>query len=207
MDIIGDRLQFQPDAGPDRFAGALNAVTGAGRIYVINDLDFDATFTSTDDLRGFYDEAGAELRLSGAFLRDISGHAQQGGCLPPPPNELPPVYFPGFAIAGMDQAAVRARARSVRRFSFRHARCAPARLPATGRTGNHWTRGKVTWRGSAGSADYSIERSADLTAVGSWQAVCDQCATDLAPSWQDPDVPAMPVWYRMVPYNATGIRA
>jgi hypothetical protein len=206
VDILGDRLLFQPGAGPDRFAAALNAVTGAGRIYVIDAYDWtDATFPTPGDLRDFHDEASRERRLSGAFLSDLSGHAQAGGYLPPPPDELPPLYFPGFAIAGMDQDAVRARARWVRRFSFRMLDLAsPSYLQPEAPQIIAVTHGKVTWRGSAGSADYSIERSADPTAVGSWQAVCDRCVTDLVPAWQDPDVPAMPVWYRMVPYNFNG---
>ena len=203
VDIIGDRFAFAPNAGTYRFTPALNAATRANRIYIIDAYDWtDATFPTVDDLKTFMEEVRLDRRLTGLFLRDLSGHAEQGGYLPPPPNALPPLYFPGFAIAGMDEATVRSRAREVRRITFRmldllptaYAQPPPPQIIAA-------IRGKVSWRGSAGAAAYSIERSMDLTAIGSWQTLCDQCVTDLVPSWQDTSVPAAPVWYRMVPYN------
>jgi hypothetical protein len=203
VDILGDRFAFQPDSGPTRFAAALDAVTGANRIYFIDSYDWtDATFRTPDDLQSFMLEIRLARSLTGVFVSNLSGHAENGGYLPPPANELPPLYFPGFAIGGMDEASVRDRARNVRRLTFRmldilplaYAQPAPPTIISV-------VHGKVTWRGSAGAADYSIERSGDLTAIGSWQTLCDQCATDLSPSWQDPNVPSTPVWYRMKPYN------
>ncbi len=203
VDILGDRLSFKPEAGPTRFAAALDAVTGANRIYIVDSYDWsDATFAKPADLQSFMHELWLDRRSTGAFVSNISGHAQDGGYLPPPPNELPPLYFPGFAIAGMDENSVRDRARNVRRLTFRMLDILPLAYaqpdPPTIVSVLH---GKVTWRGSAGAADYSIARSADLTAIGSWTTLCDQCATDLSPSWQDPNVPSTPVWYRMTPYN------
>jgi hypothetical protein len=203
VDILGDRFSFQPEAGPTRFADSLDAVTSANRIYVIDSYDWtDATFRKPEDLQSFMLELRLDRRLTGAFVSNLSGHAENGGYLPPPPNELPPLYFPGFAIAGMDEASVHDRARNVRRLSFRmldilplaYAQPDPPIIISV-------VHGKVTWRGSAGALNYSIERSSDLTAIGSWTTLCDQCATDLSPSWQDPNVPTTPVWYRMKPYN------
>jgi hypothetical protein len=206
VDILGDRFSFQPDAGPTRFAAGLDAVTNANRIYFIDSYDWtDATFRTPNDLQSFMLEIRLDRRLTGVFLRNLSGHAQNGGYLPAPANEMPPLYFPGFGIAGMDEASVRDRARNVRRLTFRmldmlplaYAQPNPPQIISA-------VHGKVTWRGSAGAADYSIERSSDITATGSWQTLCDQCATDLSPSWQDPNVPGTPVWYRMKPYNING---
>ena len=203
VDIVGDRVLFQPDAGPTRFTPALDAVTAANRVYVVDAYDWtDATFPSPDDLRNFLNEVWLDRRVTGLFLRDISGHAEAGGYLPAQQTALPPFYFPGFAVAGMDEASVRSRARDVRRMTFRMLDIAPIAYaqppPPEIISAVH---GKLSWRGSAGAATYSIERSNDLTATGSWNTVCDQCVTDLSPTWQDAGAPASPAWYRITPYN------
>ncbi len=63
--------------------------------------------------------------------------------------------------------------------------------------------GRLVWRGSAGAASYTVERSADPSAPDTWQVVCDACATDLT-GWQDPSPPAQPAWYRIMPLNING---
>ena len=204
VDIVGDRLAGDPDAGPKRFVAAAEAATAAGRIYVIDSYDWSAaTWHTPDDLQAFMDALHHDRHVSGAFVSDLYGHAQQGGYVPPPATGLPPLYFPGFAIAGMDAESVQERARTVRRLSYHmmdvnpvaFAQSAPPDIISV-------VHGKIHWRGSAGALAYSIERSADPNAVNSWELVCDKCASDTNPFWQDPHVPNEPAWYRMIPFNA-----
>ena len=203
VDIVGDRIEGDPDAGPDRFEPALNAVTGASRVYVIDSYDWsDATWRTPADLVAFVEEVFLDRRLSGAFVSDVMGHADQGGYVKAPQGVLPPLYTPGFAIGGMDEADVRKRARAVRRMTFRMMDLMPVAYPQPDApTIISAVHGKLRWQGAAGALNYSIERSPDLTTIGSWQTLCDHCATDENPMWQDPNVPAGQVWYRMLPFN------
>ena len=203
VDVVGDRLAGSPDAGPARFAAAAGAVTDAGRVYLIDSYDWTAaTWHTADDLQAFMDALRHDRRVSGAFVSDVFGHAQQGGYLPPPRTGLAPLYFPGFATAGMDVDSVQNRARAVRRLSYHmmdlnpiaFAQSPPPEIISV-------MHGNVRWRGSAGALAYSIQRSGDLTAIDSWNVLCDKCASDASPSWQDPNVPSTPVWYRMMPFN------
>jgi hypothetical protein len=205
VDIIGDRIEGDPDAGPTRFEDALDAVTGASRVYIIDSYDWSSATWKTDkDLTDFMNEIYLERRISGALVSNVAGHAEQGGYLPPPPGTLP-LYTPGFATGGMDENSVRQRARTARRLTFRMMDLMPVSFPQPNApkilAAIH---GKLRWQGSAGAMDYSIERSSDLTTIGSWKTLCDHCATDVNPVWQDPSVPAGQVWYRMTPFNANG---
>ena len=203
VDIIGDRIEGDPDAGPDRFQAALNAVTGASRAYVIDSYDWsDATWRTPDDLNNFVQEVFLERRITGALAGDVWGHADQGGYLAPPPGGKPVLYTPGFATGGMDEASVQHRARTVRRLTFKMMDLLPLAYPQPDApTILSAAHGRIHWQGSAGTLNYSIQRTSDLTTIGSWQDVCDHCADDRSPVWQDPNVPTEQVWYRVVPYN------
>jgi mannan endo-1,4-beta-mannosidase len=97
---------------------------------------------------------------------------------------------------------VQHRARAVRRLSYRMMDLEPIAFAKTAAPQIiSVVHGNVHWRGSASALVYSIERSGDLTLTGSWQTLCDKCASDTNPFWQDPAVPNAPVWYRMTPFN------
>jgi hypothetical protein len=203
VDVLGDRIAGTPDAGPTRFRAALDAVTGANRAYLIDSYDWSqATWRTPDDLQAFIDALYHDRRSVGAFVSDIYGHAQQGGYVAPPRGGPTPMYFPGFAIAGMDAESVRSRDRAVRKFSYRMEELNPIAYfepkPPEIISVQH---GVVRWRGSAGAMTYSIARTGDLTATNSWETVCDKCAADTSPVWQDVNVPSGPSWYRITPYN------
>jgi hypothetical protein len=67
----------------------------------------------------------------------------------------------------------------------------------TGRIG-----ARVYWQGSAGSKNYSVQRSA--SAAGPWRTVCKQCVTDLDNGYVDLSSGARSGWYRVIPYNLDG---
>lgn len=203
VDVLGDRIAGQPDAGPGRFTAALEAVTTAGRAYVIDSYDWSAaTWHTPDDLQAFMDALRHDRRLTGAFVSDVYGHSQLGGFVAAPASGLPPLYFPGFAIAGMDADSVQNRARAVRRFSYRMLDLNPiAYAKPDAPDIISVVHGKVTWRGSAGTLVYSVARSEDPTALDSWTTLCDKCVGDTNSAWQDPSVPSGPAWYRVTPFN------
>jgi mannan endo-1,4-beta-mannosidase len=204
VDIIGDRANPPPGTAPDAFVDALQAVTKAGRVYFIDEYDWaPAHFPSVDDLTAFLAAVVTNRAVTGAFVSDVNGHADQGGYLGPTRPGQPVLYFPGTAAPPIDADAMQARARAVRRFSYHMLDMLPlafAQTPAPEIISA--VHGKLQWRGAAGALKYSVERTGDVTLDGSWKIVCDQCASDAEPSWQDPSVPTGPAWYRMTPYNA-----
>jgi hypothetical protein len=56
---------------------------------------------------------------------------------------------------------------------------------------------------SAGAVSYSVQRQ--IGESGSWETICDKCATDADSPWPDPK-PAMlfGAKYRVIAYNADG---
>lgn len=205
VDIVGDRLSPARGAAPDVFAAARQAVTAAGRVYVIDDYAWTpAHFASGDDLDAFFTAIVKDRHVAAAFLSDLGAHAEAGGWLPSTSPDQPVLYFPGAPTRQVDLPTMAPRARAVRRFDYNMTDIVlppafPRPKPPEIISVNH---GKLVWRGAAGATKYSISRSTDLTQTGSWQELCDQCVTDTHPSWQDPSVPPGNVWYRIMPFNA-----
>ena len=204
VDIVGDRVAPKPGSPPDLFTPAQQAVTAAGRIYVIDSYAWSpAHWQTLDDLEAFLKAIEKDRSVSGAFVNDLGAHADQGGWLPAAHPGVSTIYFPAAPTPEMDVATMEPRARAVRRLSYGMMDLVPiAFAPVDPPTIISVTHGKVVWRGSAGATKYSIARSADITQTGSWQTLCDRCVTDATPSWQDPAVPTAPTWYRVTPYNA-----
>lgn len=202
VDVLGDRIAG-PGA-PDRFEPPVQAVTDAGRAYIIDSYDWsDATFPAPADLQNFLDLAYHERLLTGLFASDLYGQAEQGGLMPPPAQGPLPLYFPGRPLGRMDAAQVLERGRDVRRSAFRMIDQLPIAYllpPQPQIISVH--HGVLRWRGSPGAAAYTVERSPDAAQNNSWSVVCDRCASDAAGQWQDPALPAQPAWYRVTPYNA-----
>ncbi len=204
VDIVGDRIAPFPGEPPTLFADARRAVNQAGRAYVIDSYGWTPAQWATEaDFEAFLTALVKDRNVSGAFVNDLGAHADHGGWLPPTRPDQATLYFPAAPTKQMDAATMEPRARAVRRLSYRMMDLVPVSFAnAAAPQIISVERGKVTWRGSAGAAKYSIARTNDLIATGSWDTVCDQCATDADPAWQDPAVPNEPVWYRITPYNA-----
>jgi mannan endo-1,4-beta-mannosidase len=204
VDIVGDRVTPQPGAPPDAFVDALQTVTKTGRAYVIDEYSWTpAHFPTLDDLSAFQAALVKNRSATGAFAGDLAGHSENGGYLPPARPGQATLYFPGTAAPPIDLETMQARARAVRRLSYGMIDMPPiAFAQADAPKILSAVHGKLRWRGGAGALKYSIERTDDVTLDGSWKVLCDQCATDADPTWQDPTVPTGPAWYRITPYNA-----
>lgn len=204
VDIVADRIDPKPDAVPGMFADALNSVIKANRVYVIDSYAWSpAHFPTVDALTAFQTALFENRTATGAFVSDMSGHADQGGFLPPARPDVPALYFPGFAAGGLTAEAMQDRARAVRRFSYKMEDLMPIAFANVDQpevlSAEH---GKLRWRGVAGALKYSVERTNDVIAGGSWQTLCDQCVGNAETAWQDKSVPTGSVWYRVTPYNA-----
>ncbi len=202
VDIMGDRVMPNVDPQGGALAGAIDQVTRANRVYVIDAYGWTpAQFATEEAFERLLQSFIKSRPITAAFLSDLSGHADLGGNLPPG-QDGQSMYFPGASTPVADEGTMQQRARAVRRLSFGMQDLLPLPFLNAGQpvilSAVH---GRVVWRGAAGATTYGIARSKDITAGGSWQSVCDRCVTDAAGFWQDPSPPTVPTWYRMIPYN------
>jgi hypothetical protein len=203
VDIIGDRVMPGIDANGAGLDAAVDEVSRANRVYIIDAYGWTpAQFPTQDDFQAFLKAVTKNRSITAAFLADLSAHAENGGYLPSGPQG-PALYFPGTATAAADEPTMQARARAVRRLSYAMQDLLPVPF------GNvkqpviiSAVKGRVTWRGAAGATGYGVARSRDIAAGGSWETLCEACLTDASPVYQDPAPLPGPVWYRLIPYNA-----
>jgi mannan endo-1,4-beta-mannosidase len=206
VDIIGDRVMPGIDADASSMDVAADRVTNANRVYLIDAYGWTpAQWPDQAGFQAFLTRITKNRSIAGAFVSELGAHADQGGYLKPSPAGPggPALYFPGVSTQAADEATMQARARAVRRLSFSMQDILPlpfANIDAP--TILSAVHGRIVWQGSAGATTYSIARSRDITAGGSWSEVCDRCVTDASPVWQDPAPLPAPVWYRMSPHNA-----
>jgi hypothetical protein len=215
VDIVGDH--GLPPGDEATMIATLSAVTSvvkqAGRVYVLDGFDWGPRLFKTEaDLETYLTAIFQARDVAGALVQGLQGHADRGGYLPPPAasaRDGTALYFPGRTTADVAQDDMVLRARALRRFEFDMAdvTLAPAYLLTPKPEIISVKHGRVIWRGAAGAANYTIERSPDPSIPYSWTVVCDQCATDAAGFWQDPSPPGGTAWYRIMPFNINGHKA
>ncbi len=215
VDIVGDRPAIGGAAAAAREALArqVAAIGKANRAYVLDDVGWSPALWPTEaDLEAWLGDIVRERQIAVATVGNLQAHADQGGYLPPGPATGPglaALYFPGFATPDVDAPTMQTRGRALRRFNFAMAGITlpPAYLLTPQPDILAVQHGRVSWRGAAGAASYSIERSPDPSTPGSWTLVCDACASDATGFWQDPAPAAGQDWYRVMPLNINGHRA
>ncbi len=174
VDMIGDRpaIAGAPDAVRTALAHQVEAAAAAGRAYVLDDFGWSpALWHSQADLEAWLADVVRERLIQGAMTGNLQAHADQGGYLPPPPAAGPGVsalYFPGMATPDADLATMQARNRALRRFDFAmlDVTLAPSYLLTPQPEILSAKHGRIVWRGSAGAASYTVERSPDPSAPG-----------------------------------------
>jgi mannan endo-1,4-beta-mannosidase len=215
VDIVGDSGLPTGDEAFVRatLAAASVTVARAGRAYVLDGFDWGPRFAATEEgLETFLNGVFRERAIAGALVQGLQSHADTGGYLPAPPASAyggTALYFPGRPTADIAKDDMIVRARALRRFEYDMSDIllAPAYLLPPKPEIIAVRHGQVTWRGAAGALDYTIERSPNPDAPNSWDTLCDACATDQNPAWQDPSPPIGPAWYRIMPFNINGHRA
>ena len=215
VDVIGDRPAIAGDPASVRAALSrqVEGVSTAGRAYILDDFGWSPTLWHTEaDLEAWLADVVRGRLLQGALTGNLQAHADQGGYLPPPPPAGPglaALYFPGVATPDVNLATMEERGRALRRFNFAmvDVTLAPSYLLTPQPEILSVTHGRIIWRGSAGAARYTVERSPDPSAPGTWTTLCDGCATDVPGFWQDPSPPDASAYYRVMPLNINGHRA
>ncbi len=213
VDIVGDDLATGPDpvAARLKLGEVADAVAATGKVYMLDSIGWTpAMWKTPDDLQGWENAISRQRSLTGAVAGRLEAHAATGGYMPVPPPDpargVAGLYFPGIKTADMAQSEMQARGRALRRLAYAISDIplAPAYLLPPQPEIIGAVRGHVLWRGAAGASSYTVERSPDPSSPGTWSVVCDACATDLSGGWQDPAMPAGPVWYRVYPFNING---
>ncbi len=216
VDIVGDVLDTTADplVARRRLTASSSTVTDAGRVFVLDSTPWTPSVWKTlDDFNAWIFAVSHDRLLSGAVAGRLSGHADGGGFLPPPPADpadgVAALYFPGIPTRDMDADRMTERGRGLRRLAYGIADISdpPAYLLPPKPEIISAAHAHLTWLGAAGTARYSIERSSDPTMPNNWQLVCDACATDLTGGWTDPHPTTPPSWYRIIPANINGHRS
>jgi hypothetical protein len=150
-----------------------------------------------------------ERALAGALTGDLQAHADTGGYLSASAPSAPGVaalYFPGVPTGEVDKDTMTQRGRALRRFDFAMADVTspPAFLLPPQPQVISVKHGRIIWRGAAGAARYSVERSPDPSLPGTWVTLCDACTDDLAGGWEDKAPAGGTAWYRVMPFNVNG---
>ncbi len=209
VDIVGDRLVLtgDPQAGRGVLGQTVDGVVKSGHAYVLDNFGWSpSSWKSLDDLDTWLSAMAHERSLAGAITGDLQSHADQGGYLPAPresASQPAGLYFPGTDTADMTMPVMRERDRALRRFNYDMAdvTATPTYLLASKPEILSVQGGHVVWRGSAGAASYTIERSLDPGQPGSWVVVCDACT---APGSFDDAHFVNNAWYRVMPLNING---
>ena len=213
VDVVGDDLATGPDpvAARMRLGDVAGAVAATGKVYVLDSIGWTpAMWKTPDDLQSWGNAISRQRSVTGVVVGRLEAHAATGGFMPPPPpvpaHGVAGLYFPGIKTADMAQSEMQARGRALRRLAYAMAdiALAPAYLLPPQPEVISASHGHVLWRGASGAASYTIERSPDPSSPNTWSVVCDDCVTDLSGGWQDPALPAGPVWYRIFPFNING---
>lgn len=180
------------------------------------------------DLQTFLDGITADRNISGDLFWALEAHTNGHGWKPVPANEqcqagagdtAPPTqpdpsgsgcytnedgnwwafYYTGIPTLSHTASDMRTRGQLLRTHAYgmRGARV-PSHMIPPAPTNPQVRNGRIYWQGSAGAADYSIQRS--TTGIWNWTTVCDRCVTDQSNGWAT----TSRGYYRVVPYNLDG---
>jgi mannan endo-1,4-beta-mannosidase len=209
-----------PPTTVETFSHDAAAVTGHGKVFIVNEFGWDLTDWKThDDLQRLLDAMAHDTNISGDCFWALQAHLENFGFQPIPADVHDPayaakgesgewwaLYYPGRKTLVMTAEDMAARAQMLRGHAYTIAGVPVPKhaIPPAPAITSIVFGGLVAWRGSPGAMTYSIER---LDAgSGKWQTVCDKCATDMDDPWPDPH-PAgfLGTQYRVTAYNADGI--
>ena len=191
------------------------AIAAAHKAYATIEFGWDRGNMSTRSvLRGFFRRLVADHNVSGELLWELVGHASGHGWEPTPANEgcTPTcrgfvedgnwwaLYYTGVRTLWNTAADMAARAQLIR--STAYALDGFARAPGHERSPaaviTSASHGRVLFEGSAGAADYSVQKRSGQH----WVSACSHCTTDTGSGWQDPTHRAG--CYRVIAFSLSG---
>jgi hypothetical protein len=215
--VFGIPLGFAPTTA-DTFSHDAVAVTGHGKVFVVNEFGWDRTnWKSPADLQKLLDTMANDKNISGDNFWALQAHLDNFGFQPIPADardqqfaadgecgEWWALYYPGIRTLVNSAEDMGARAQQLRTHGYVMSGVAvpPHAVPLAPVITSIVVEGLVVWRGSAGAVRYSVERY-DM-ASKSWQTICDKCARDSDDPWPDPH-PTAGAKYRVTGFNADGV--
>ncbi len=178
-----------------------SAAQRAGKVFIVGEFDWNDA-NGGDTLSGFLSAIESDSRVAGDAFWELWSHDDEYGYVAGSDRQYT-LQYPG------DSRAMRASVQQLRKhaYNMRHTSVPPDSIPAAPVI-NVVIRGSandvLVWRGTAVAASYTIERSTS-SANGPWTVICDKCATDMSTPWSYPTTPAGALWYRVIPYNLSGV--
>jgi len=205
---------------PETFTRDAAAVTGHGKVYIVNEFGWDVTdWLTRDDLAALLHALETDVNVSGDGYWALQAHANNFGWQAIPANVSDPayaktgesgqwwaLYYGGIDTLVMKADDMRARAQQLRSHAFAMAGVpVPAHIvPAPPVITSVVFGSLIAWRGSAGAMNYSVQRQA--RGATAWETICDRCATDADVPWPDLKGNIMAGYkYRVIAYNADGV--
>jgi hypothetical protein len=203
---------------PETFSKHAEAITGKGKVYVVNEYGWDVTdWPTADALQSLLTTLADDPRISGDLYWALQAHADKFGWQPlsaPVSNREYAragesghwwsLFYGGVDTLVNTREDMQARAELLRAHAYAmagtsvppHAIPPPPVITFKG-------LGLLGWHGSAGAVAYGIQRKADDSAP--WETICDKCATDADMPWVDPQPAKLfTTRYRVIAYNADG---
>ena len=172
----------------------------ARKVFIVGEFDWNDA-NKGDSLSKFLAAIEANHFIAGDVFWELWPHDDHYGYVPGEIRYM--LHYPGDSAAmRMSTQLLRAYAYKMRGLSVPAASLPSAPMITMGlRDGQKVI---LTWRGTAGAASYTIERSA-VSANGPWTVICNKCATDNITPWVDTASPTGPLWYRVRAYNLSGV--
>ncbi|GAC1398999.1 MAG: hypothetical protein NVS4B12_05030 [Ktedonobacteraceae bacterium] len=176
------------------------AARQAGKVFCVGEFDWNNA-NGGDALNSFLAAVASNTTVVGDLFWELWSHNDEYGYVS---NQVKyTLHYPG------DSAAMRMSVHELRMHAYN---MSGMPVPAERRPGppliDVVIRGEhdnvLLWRGTAGAASYTIERSA-TGADGPWAVICDRCATDMSTPWTDTAAPRGVLWYRVTGYNVSGV--
>lgn len=165
----------------------------AGKVYIAGEFGWPE-----GDLEGFVSHAEEDERVAGTLFWSLFGHGDGGGYVP---------HYDGFSLhypgTGVNEEIGR-RVLRLREHAFRMSGRVVPEFPLPEAPVITAAKEKIMFRGVAGAAMYTLERSS-RGADGPWQTVFDAREADYDMPWRDPlRAHSAKAWYRVKAHAPDG---
>jgi mannan endo-1,4-beta-mannosidase len=194
------------------------AVTARGKVYIINEFGWDVTdWPTRDAFQTVLHTLEEDPNIAGDGYWALQAHADNFGWQPIPANVSDPayalkgesgqwwaLYYGGIGTLVNTADDMRARAQQLRNHAYAMAGTpVPPHMVPSPPVITTKGIGLIGWRGSAGAIRYSVQRQVGES--GTWETICDKCATDADSPWPDPKPAGIfGVTYRVIAHNPEG---